>query len=364
MLSDLIINAVLLVAVTFVYGHVSKEIPEKKLKTVYGKIALGIFGGLTGILLLVYTIEVNGTLIDIRVYALMMVSHIGGIIPTLLTGIIIGLFRIEYFGASISSTIAWLQIILFIISFSAIEKIVKGEAKRWFSKVAVNLAIILGTYYYLLKGLENVQVILINLVLVNLCAGVLEYFLLGYVKSSNELYRIYKKGSAKDYLTGLYNIRQFDKMLNEALERAEKKRETLSCLIINIDHFKKINDLYGHAIGDLVLKELAAVITKNSGENCTIGRIGGEEFCVLLHNYSIAQIYETALRINKAVQMHSFPIGENHFVNITVSVGLSIYPHTTTDLDTLKEFAARGLYLAKQNGRNRVCDYQTCVEGE
>lgn len=90
-------------------------------------------------------------------------------------------------------------------------------------------------------------------------------------------------------------------------------------------------------------------------------RVGGEEFCVLLFNSTKAQTLDVALRINKAVQEHRFPIGDNQYTNITVSIGVSVYPETETKLDLLKEKADNALYTAKRSGRNRVWDNESCV---
>jgi len=182
------------------------------------------------------------------------------------------------------------------------------------------------------------------------------YYLINYAIYSNELYRQYKKDSFKDFLTGLNNTRQFDNMLNLAFERVLENKEKLSCLMVDIDHFKKVNDTYGHAIGDIVLKELADILKKNCRVFDVVGRIGGEEFCVLLFDCSKEQAFEIGWGINKAVQNHEFPIGEDKFINITVSIGVAVYPDTTSNIECIKEKADMALYKAKHSGRNKVCD--------
>ena len=172
---------------------------------------------------------------------------------------------------------------------------------------------------------------------------------------------MYKKDSIKDFLTGLYNTRQFDKILNLSFERVLENKEKLSCLMIDIDNFKKVNDTYGHAIGDIVLKELAQILKNNCRVFDVVGRIGGEEFCALLLNCPKDQTSEIALRINNAVEKHEFNISENKFINITVSIGVAIYPDTTSNLEDIKEKADIALYKAKQSGRNRVCNSEICI---
>ncbi len=358
MIDNLLVNVLLFISVTCVIGHIVKDIPKEIINTLYGKIILGIGGGLIGILLMIYTIQVNGTttLLDLRVFAIMMVSYVGGILPTIVSGIIIGVYRALKFGIDISCIIAIYQILLYIISFYIIDKNIISEWKKWLFKTLIALIALTPTFYYLLSNVKNVKMIFFQFSLVTIFASILEYFLLDYVNSSNELYRRYKKDSTKDFLTGLYNTREFNEILNMAFGRVLENKENLSCLMIDIDHFKKVNDIYGHAAGDIILKELADILKNNCRICDAVGRIGGEEFCALLFNCPKDQTFDIALRINNAVQQHEFIIGEDKFINITVSIGVAIYPNTTSNLKCIKEMADIALYNAKKGGRNRVCD--------
>lgn len=363
MINDLFINLLLLVSFTFIAGSILRDIPNNIINSVLGKIVLGISGGLMGTLLMIYTIEIEGTttLLDLRNFAIMMTSYIGGFIPTIVSGLIIGIYRTLHFGLSISSITASFQILLYIICFHIIDKKIKLNWMKWLSKTLISLVIILLSISYLLRNIENFQIILLQFSLVILLASIVEYSLLDYIKNSNELYRAYKKDSTKDFLTGLYNTRYFDKMLNSAFERVLKNNENLSCLMIDIDYFKKINDTYGHAIGDVVLKELAAILKDSCNASNILGRIGGEEFCVIIFNTSKNETFKIASRINNKVQNHNFYISENKFINITVSIGIAVYPETTTNLEDIKKKADMSLYHAKHSGRNKVCDSEMCI---
>ncbi|WP_246599364.1 GGDEF domain-containing protein [Clostridium lacusfryxellense] len=363
MINDLFINTILLIAITFIGGHILKEIPKIMVSTLYGRILLGLCGGLMGILLMIYAIEVNGTttILDLRVFAIMIVSYIGGIVPTIVSGIIIGGYRTVKYGINISSIAAIIQIILYIIFFHIVDIKIKSECKKWVTKTLISLIILIPTFYYLLRNLGNAEIICFGLSLLIIFTSIVEYLLLNYVHKSNELYRVYKKESTKDFLTGLYNTRQFDKILNLAFERVLMNKEKLSCLMIDIDHFKKVNDTYGHATGDRVLKELAYVLRKNCREFDIVGRVGGEEFCILLLDCPKEQTFEIALRINDAVEKHKYTIGQNKFINITVSIGVAMYPDETLNLHSIKETADMDLYKAKQNGRNRVYHRGICI---
>jgi len=363
LISDLFINVLILIAMTFVAGHVLKDIPKKFTSTLYGKILIGAGGGLLGVLLMIYTIEVKGTttILDLRVFAIMMVSYLGGVVPTIVSGIIIGIYRAVEYGINVSSTAALIQILLYIICFYIIDKNIKLEWKKWFFKTLISLIILIPTFYYLLRTLENVITICFGFSLLIIFVGTLEYLLVDYVHKSNESYRVYKKDSTKDFLTGLNNTRQFDKILNQTFERVLINKEKLSCLMIDIDHFKKVNDTYGHAIGDMVLKELSYVLKKNCRTFDVVGRVGGEEFCILLADCPKDQTFEIALRINNAVENHKYTIGKNEFINITVSIGIAMYPESTLNLKGLKVAADRDLYKAKESGRNRVYHRGICI---
>ncbi len=366
MLSKYFINLLLLVSVTFVGGHILKDISNRKSKTMLFKVLSGLFCGLFGVLMIIYSVPIKeaNTLVDLRLYAVMIASLVGGIIPSIISGIVIILYRIIFYESHIAVLVAAVQIASFIVLYEIIDRLTKDHKKRWVYKTITSMAVVLVTYYFLLCKIENVFMILLQYAFMLVVAGILEFILIDYVKTTNELYKKYKNDSTKDFLTGLTNTRQFDIKLNMAMERVQINKEKLSCLMVDIDFFKKINDTYGHLIGDLVLKELAEVLKKSIRSSDIIARVGGEEFCALLFGCNREQSFEIALNINKAVQKHQFPIGDNQFIQITVSVGLSIYPDMTDNLETLKELADTALYTAKRSGRNRVCDHDRCMTSE
>lgn len=357
MLNDYFVNMLLLVSLTFIGGHIIKDIPQNKMKSLPAEVGVGIFCGFTGILLIINSISVKetSTLIDLRAYAVMIASYAGGFIPSMISGIIILTFRVICYEKNMSVVIAAIQIMLYVTLFYVIDRMIKIRWKKWLYKAILQILILLLTYYYLLKGIENLFKLLSLYCIILVFTAILEYLLLEYVRTSNELYQRYKNDSAKDFLTGLDNTRQFDKILNMAFERVRQNHETLSCLMIDIDHFKKVNVTYGHAAGDIILRELAHILKQSIRTVDVAARVGGEEFCALLFQCPKEQTLEIALRINKAVEAYDFPIDGNNKIHITVSVGVAMYPEVTPELEDLKEAADTALYTAKRNGRNRVC---------
>lgn len=357
MFDQLLINTLLLISFTFIGEHISNELSERLVNRFYGRVVLGIGGGVLGSLMIIYTIQVIGTntLLDLRILSVIIVSSLGGFTSSAIAGAIMTVYRIGFFGVNQSSIFALIQICLCIIFFHIIDKKTEMHWKSWFAKLCVSVFILISTYAYLLRKVESSHVIILNFILVFIGTGTIEYFLLEYSRRSNELFKMYKKDSTKDFLTGLNNTRYFNKLLNMSFYRAIERREKLSCLMIDIDHFKRVNDTYGHAIGDIVLKELAKVLKKNCRTFDILGRVGGEEFCILLLDCSMDQAFEIAERIRRLVKEHKFLIEDDKFTNITVSIGIATYPDTALNLEELKEKADAALYIAKQTGRDKVC---------
>jgi len=163
-----------------------------------------------------------------------------------------------------------------------------------------------------------------------------------------------KELSNTDFLTGLYNRRFIMEVLELEFQRMRRKKGYLSLIILDIDHFKRVNDIYGHPQGDQVLISLAEILQADLRPYDIAARFGGEEFIVLLPETRLAQGFETAERLRKKVAAAKFsPPLEN--LAITISLGLASSPEMPIDSihDLIKE-ADDALYRAKENGRNRV----------
>jgi diguanylate cyclase len=153
----------------------------------------------------------------------------------------------------------------------------------------------------------------------------------------------------------LYNFRQFDLLFDSQIKIAKESTEQLSVLAIEIDHFKKVNDKYGHPDGDKVLQKLGLTLKITTRHFDIVGRCGGEEFRILLLDCPNQRAIQIAERIRLTVENEKFPISNERFINITISIGVSSFPETTCDINALLEDADHALYEAKRSGRNRVC---------
>lgn len=157
-----------------------------------------------------------------------------------------------------------------------------------------------------------------------------------------------------DGLTRLYNHRYLQHRLEQEIERARRYGSPLSVLMIDIDHFKQINDRYGHAAGDIVLTELGRVLTQDLRVTEIIARYGGEEFVIVLPQTSASAAVIAAERLRKRVETHSFPIGGDYAISLTISIGVAGMEDKNMTRTDLLERADKALYAAKENGRNAV----------
>jgi len=157
-----------------------------------------------------------------------------------------------------------------------------------------------------------------------------------------------------DYLTGLHNRGYFMTQAAQELAKALRYKNKMSLFMLDIDNFKKVNDAYGHKIGDLALKKLAEIFKATLRSVDIVGRIGGEEFAVLLPETDIDNALEVAERLRKNFAESAVNIGTDLSIHVTVSIGVSELDHDTNNLETLLHMADSALYEAKNNGRNRV----------
>lgn len=152
-----------------------------------------------------------------------------------------------------------------------------------------------------------------------------------------------------DELTGIHNRRKFDELLNLELRQEARYQRGLCLMMLDIDHFKDINDHFGHAIGDDVLKELAYLVEEIRRDADSFFRVGGEEFCLITFASNGANLETACEKIRKAVSAHAFEVIEH----LTVSVGATHYQAGDTRESIFKR-ADGALYKAKQTGRDRV----------
>ncbi len=173
---------------------------------------------------------------------------------------------------------------------------------------------------------------------------------------NSRMYEQVREMAITDQLTGLYSRGHFYKLASAAVERAANSKEPLSVLMIDLDHFKKINDRYGHLLGDQVLRSVALICRETLRKVDMVGRYGGEEFVILLPATPLERATAVAERLRQQIAVLEVP-GPLGVIRVTASFGVAALDNDNPNsLETLLNSADQALYRAKQAGRNRVCE--------
>ncbi|MCL2197783.1 MAG: diguanylate cyclase [Defluviitaleaceae bacterium] len=181
------------------------------------------------------------------------------------------------------------------------------------------------------------------------------------IKKSIEMMEKMESIAYTDELTGLFSRRYFVENATAALERAKANKEPFHLIMADLDHFKAVNDTYGHPIGDEVLKITAKRMTGVTRQGSIIARYGGEEFIVMLTGMSHDAALKTAQRIQKSMEESAITI-KGMSLNVTVSLGIASHSDPTESLDDIVHKADVALYGAKRTGRNKVMEYENAKD--
>src|SRR5437588_5593943 len=165
-----------------------------------------------------------------------------------------------------------------------------------------------------------------------------------------------------DYLTGLKTRGYFEQQLEAEVARSDRKSQPFALLMVDIDHFKQLNDRYGHHAGDQVLRDVSSILVRDMREVDTVARYGGEEFVIILPETSQPGALFVAQRLRKAVEQSRFFAGSPQAVeSLTISIGIAIFDQDASFKRDLIENADAALYAAKKQGRNQVMKYSQLV---
>jgi len=180
-----------------------------------------------------------------------------------------------------------------------------------------------------------------------------DFFGLKLMKSIKdfEFMRENVRRSQTDYLTNLYNRRSFHELAEGICTISKYENTNMCCAMIDIDHFKKVNDTYGHLVGDDVIQKIASIIKTHFRKNDLVGRYGGEEFIVLLHDISSEKAYELMNALREKIDAL---VIQHQEISLHVSISIGLHIGFEYSLKTLQGLADAMLYKAKKNGRNRV----------
>jgi len=166
--------------------------------------------------------------------------------------------------------------------------------------------------------------------------------------------------SRQDALTGLFNRGYWEECLRREFKRYRRTNRSPSLLMFDIDHFKRVNDEYGHPAGDEVIRTVASIVSDGIRETDMAGRYGGEEFAVILVDTEQEGAEITAERLRQAVEMSTISHG-GHDLKVTISVGVAELNEGAADYEEWIGHADRALYHSKENGRNQITGYPTLM---
>lgn len=177
------------------------------------------------------------------------------------------------------------------------------------------------------------------------------------ITERRQLERELERLATTDELTGIANRRQILQQLDHVHKRFVRLHHPLVVFILDLDFFKRINDQYGHVAGDVLLKEFILRVSQQIREIDYLGRLGGEEFLLILDETSQDTAEQIGQRILEAIRQTPFHIAPDVDVTVTVSIGATCAQHTDSSITLLLEHADRALYFAKENGRDKLCWY-------
>lgn len=357
MINALFINASLMISFITIGYLVYSLNKTQFIPTNAYKWLLGIAAGIVGILLMSHTYHVTSTmLIDFRNFVIAISAIFGGTVSVILTIIIMIIYRIFIFGLTPVTLSFILSMVLLGSGSLVLTRIGKTFKMRWFLCFLLNMTVSSIIMCFWLHAEADLFLLIINYYIGSIILAYLIYSVLNSYIQLTGAYKRLSEESTTDYLTDLNNVRGFDIEFNKAINHCTRRNARLSFLMLDIDFFKKINDTYGHATGDEILKMLSKILVTTCRPFDIISRNGGEEFSVILIDCPMNHAHEVAERVRHAVESYDFAV-KSGSIKLTISIGVSSFPEMTEDPEVLIEFADKALYQAKQTGRNKVMLY-------
>ncbi len=283
---------------------------------------------------------------------------LNGLLALLVAGFCYGLFDIEGALVPASSLAALMMVVTFSVSLSILRK---GHPLAKFFLVGHSFFVVFNGFAVLFyKGLMepnylNSHGVGIGIVLEAITLAFIISYRIKVLEDIRAQQDELKRLAATDPLTQLYNRRYFMAEAKSMAERATVLGQPLSVIALDIDHFKSVNDTYGHQAGDLVLKAVADNLQKFSRAKDLIARFGGEEFMILLPGADHSEAESCAERIREGVENHAVQAGDDVSIRVTVSLGVAQVSSATESVEDAANRADKALYAAKTGGRNRVC---------
>ncbi len=353
MLKELINNFALLTSFLFFGNLLSRKYERylEKHRNIH-RVINGLMLGLFGILLMMAGLWISGNfVVDLRHLPIIISVYMGGPVSGLLTTLIISLYRIYITGGwtviSLAATVNCFMTLAISLTFIREKNL---TLSKWMSAVLGSAVVSLSATFYVASPLNPESIFIFTTI--KTLGGLFAYFMMNHIKKTERAIHLLEEAANRDHLTGLYSPRAFDALFEEVFHISKATKKPFALVMLDIDHFKKINDTYGHLNGDTVLSQLGILLNQESTRKAYPSRKGGEEFAILIGDCDSHTAEVFAERIRKAVEKGPFQLNDGTIVPLTVSIGAGSFP--TIAADKLLEKVDDALYEAKRSGRNRV----------
>lgn len=358
----------LFLAILFIQGMLFRKIRQYRpnwfqhgRRNVFLSISLGIYYGLAGVYFIFEGFYENSNVIytNMRILILMVTTVFGGRLPLIFAYIVMMLGRISLQGDPVITT---RYIILMSLVFAACLLVTFWKKERFAKFTALTILSSPALLYYFMNNFDEGRVLqgfeIFEYICLFFATALLVFYACNYIDKSNLVIQTLTETAMTDSLTNLPNMRFFTQQFAWIFTKSQKKKIPLSLFIIDIDHFKEINDFHGHQAGNTVLAQFSSILKNRTFPPRTMfARIGGEEFAVLLQNVDTKHAALIANSIREEIERAKFPYAPASG-NVTISIGVSSADCSFTTTESLFEAADQALYQAKQNGRNQISVHQ------
>jgi diguanylate cyclase len=248
-----------------------------------------------------------------------------------------------------------LELIYFIFLFGIVTILAFWllPLKRWQNWLVLNV-VFESLLFMMFKDSLSISLIRFSSEIIG---GAFIYYFIDYMLKAHESKKLLERNATQDSLTHLYNAGYYSEAVRRLFAKAERGKGDFSLLAMDIDHFKQINDTYGHPVGDRVLIELAGILKASfSAQHGIVCRIGGEEFAVLIPYRSFSEVARAAEQFHEAVRQHTFLADRGAgSLRLTVSAGICFYSCCSATPHSMYDKADHALYRAKRKGRDQIC---------
>lgn len=367
--ASIVLNFISLLAIyVFIYGFYFRKLSPffRKEYRYISHLQFGAIGGILGSITVVLTAgykfghfyNLEAVAMELRTYFVFIALCGGGWISGLVTWVCIAAMRWIVDG----SIIYFLQvnsIDMVVIVFTLI--VLRMDLSRTLKWVILTFgAAALQSGLFIFRGMAIREAIIYFLA--TMVVSFVVYCFLFYVIQAAQMFIYFKENAMQDYLTKLDNVRALHAKIIHLVKRLRYQEDKQYVVVIaDIDHFKRVNDTFGHAAGDEVLKRFASLLAHYCPKDDIVARMGGEEFCVIL-SANLAEGERLAERLRADVEHNPFILSSGSSIHVTVSFGLSIGDRGSVqkvnDMYNVIDEADKALYMSKAKGRNKVTVYR------